>query len=47
MKNFVIGFVLGALAFGAVVAYADVTVLYDMLNRPVGVTGNPIYITVQ
>lgn len=47
MLKFTLGFVLGAVTFGAIFVYADTTVLFDMLNQPVGITDNPLYITLQ
>lgn len=45
MKNFIFGFILGAVTFGAIIVYADIGVLYDTLNQPFGTSENPIYIT--
>ncbi len=44
MKQFIIGFVLGASIFGVGVALAAPGVLYNITNQPIGTTANPIYI---
>lgn len=46
MLKFTLGFVLGAVTFGAVFVYADVGVLFNSSNQEVGTTNNPIYIEV-
>lgn len=44
MRNFIVGFVLGAIMFGVGSAWAAYAVLYNNQNQPVGVTGNPLYV---
>lgn len=44
IKSLIIGIVFGFIIGGTVVVYADIGVLWNSSNVPVGVTGNPIYI---
>lgn len=48
MKNFIIGFVLGSVLFGAL-AYAAVTRIYlvDGTEQGFGTTVSPMFITIQ
>lgn len=44
MKNFIIGFCLGASLFGVGVALAAPGVLFTINNQPAGTISNPIYV---
>lgn len=47
MRNFIVGLIFGLIIGGTAIAWASASVLFDMQNRPVGVTGNPIYVTFE
>lgn len=46
MLKFTLGFVLGAVTFGAIFVYADVGVLFNSAGTEIGTTANPLYIEV-
>ena len=43
MRNFIYGFIFGAIVFGVGVAIADSGVLFTINNQPVS-TSNPVYV---